>query len=292
MSGDGGAETRASGDGANPRSSVASLLAEARAAGVDRLDAQLLLVRDLACSRTWLLAHDDALLDAAQTATLRTQLARRAAGEPLAYLVGEKEFHGLLLSVDPRVLVPRPDTEVLVDWALELLTGDLRGEARPRVIDLGTGSGAIALAVKHGHAAAQMTATDASPGALEVARGNAARLGLDVAFAAGSWWQAAGAQRFHLALSNPPYIAAGDSHLPALAHEPTLALTPGGNGLGALAAIVQGTAQHLEPRGWLLLEHGFDQAEAVQAMLLERGFTEVETRRDLGGQPRCTGGRL
>lgn len=273
-------------------STVAGLLAEGRAAGVDRLDTQLLLARALACSRSWLLAHDDAVLDTVQTAALRAQLARRAAGEPLAYLVGEKEFHGLLLSVDPRVLVPRPDTEVLVDWALELLAGDLRDVAQPWVIDLGTGSGAIALAVKHGHAAAQMTATDTSPDALEVARGNATRLGLDVVFATGSWWAAAGEQRFHLVLSNPPYIAAGDSHLPALAHEPTLALTPGGDGLGALAEIVHGAAQHLATCGWLLLEHGFDQADAVQSMLFEHGFTEVETRHDLGGQPRCTGGRL
>ena len=265
--------------------SVAQALLEARALGVDRLDALMLLANPLACSLTWLLAHDDADLNETQAHSLRARFARRASGEPLAYLLGEKEFHGLMLQVNPNVLVPRPDTEVLVDWALERLAG----AARPSVVDLGTGSGAIALAVKHAHPAAAVVATDVSAAALGIARANARRLALEVDFIEGSWWQALPQRRFHLVLSNPPYIAAGDKHLAALAHEPSLALTPGGDGLGALRCIVAGAAAHLEPGGWLLLEHGFDQANAVQALLRKHGFGDIETRRDLGGQPRCSG---
>ncbi|MDP3820214.1 MAG: peptide chain release factor N(5)-glutamine methyltransferase [Burkholderiales bacterium] len=264
---------------------VAQALLEARALGVDRLDTLMLLGDTLACSRTWLLAHDDAALSLEQETQLRARLARRATGEPLAYLLGEKEFHGLMLEVDANVLVPRPDTEVLVDWALELLAG----APDRNVGDLGTGSGAIALAVKHAQPVVTMTATDVSPAALGVARANANRLALDVEFIEGSWWQAVPRRRFHLVLSNPPYIAAGDEHLAALGHEPTLALTPGGDGLDALRCIVAGAAAHLEPRGWLLLEHGFDQADAVQALLREHGFADIQTRHDLAGQPRCSG---
>jgi len=266
--------------------SVARALQEARALGVDRLDALMLLGDVLSCPRTWLLAHDDAELSPEQGSRLRACFARRASGEPLAYLLGEKEFHGLMLHVDSNVLVPRPDTEVLVDWALELLAG----MAQPSVVDLGTGSGAIALAVKRAHPAAAVLATDVSSAALEVAKSNARRLALDVEFAEGSWWQAVADCRFQLVLSNPPYIAAGDEHLAALTHEPALALTPGGDGLGALRSIVAGAQAHLEPGGWLLLEHGFDQADAVQALLREHGFAAVQTRRDIAGQPRCSGG--
>lgn len=265
--------------------SVAQALREARALGVDRLDTLMLLADTLACARTWLLAHDDAVLSTEQSARLRALLARRASGEPLAYLLGEKEFHGLMLQVDANVLVPRPDTEVLVDWALELLAG----VPHQNVVDLGTGSGAIALAVKNAKPAATVTATDLSSAALGVAGANARRLALDVEFIEGSWWQAVPQRRFHLVLSNPPYIAAGDEHLATLGYEPALALTPGGDGLDALRCIVVGAAAHLEPGGWLLLEHGFDQAGAVQTLLREHGFAAVQTRRDLAGQPRCSG---
>jgi release factor glutamine methyltransferase len=265
--------------------SVAQALQEARALGVDRLDTLMLLADTLACPRTWLLAHDDATLSADQDTHLRDQLARRAAGEPLAYLLGEKEFHGLILQVDSNVLVPRPDTEVLVDWALELLAG----MPHQTVVDLGTGSGAIALAVKHAQPTATVAATDVSPAALAIAQVNARRLALEVEFIEGSWWQAVPRRRFHLVLSNPPYIAAGDEHLAALVHEPALALTPGGDGLDALRCIVAGAAAHLEPGGWLLLEHGFDQADAVQALLRGHGLAGIQTRRDLAGQPRCSG---
>jgi release factor glutamine methyltransferase len=268
--------------------SVAQALAAARAAGLDRLDAQLIVAWLLQQSRSWVIAHDDAPLDALQAASAEAAFARRAEGEPLAYLLGEKDFHGLRLHVDLNVLVPRPDTELLVDWALELLPK----MKSPRVVDLGTGSGAIALAVKHAHPKAMLLATDLSLAALEVARGNAQRLGLDVAFLRSAWWDGLADQRFDLVLSNPPYIAAGDSHLAALRHEPVLALSPGGDGLDALREIVAGAPSHMAPGAWLLLEHGYDQADAVAELLRVHGFRDIETRRDLGGQPRCTGGHL
>jgi release factor glutamine methyltransferase len=269
---------------------VASALAQAKSAGIDRLDAQLLLGHVLARSRSWLVAHDDAPLGAEQTETLRHLFDRRLAGEPVAYLVGEKEFHGLAFHVDANVLVPRPDTEVLVDWAIELLGTAWPGLPMPAVVDLGTGSGAIAISVKHARPAAAVLATDLSQPALAVARANAGRLGVAVDFRASNWWSALDDRRFELVLSNPPYIAGGDTHLPALRHEPTLALTPGGDGLDAIRAIIAGASTHLAASGWLLLEHGYDQAEAVQSLLRAHGFIHIETRRDLGGQCRCTGG--
>lgn len=266
---------------------VADALALARPLGVARLDAQLLLAHRLAKPRAWLLAHDDDALDPAVVGAFAADLAARAAGTPLAYLVGEREFHGLVLKVTPDVLVPRPETELLVDWALELLAG--RPDAA--VVDLGTGSGAIALAVKHRVPVARVAASDASTAALAVARANAARLRLAVEFVAGSWWQPFGGRRFDLALSNPPYIAGDDPHLAALAAEPRSALTPEGDGLAALRAIASGAIAHLAPRGWLLLEHGFDQAPAVSQLLTDFGLRDVQTRDDLAGLPRCTGGR-
>ena len=271
---------------------VALALAEAKAASVDRLDAQLLLVRALACSRSWLLAHDDATLDVHQAASFRSELLRRADGEPLAYLVGEKEFHGLMLQVNASVLVPRPETETLVDWGLELLNGALANVPCPRVLDLGTGSGAIALALKHARPLAGVVALDISPDALAVARANAQRLGLAIEFHQGHWWDGLSGDRFHLIVSNPPYIEPDDPHLVALRYEPRIALTPGGGGLDALAAIAAGAVDHLEPGGWLLLEHAHDQASAVQALLGRRGFSRSQTRRDLAGRPRCTGAHL
>ena len=269
---------------------VDEAMQQAKAQGVDRLDAQLLLAHVAAQPRSWVIAHGEAVLSETQALAWHDGLARRAGGEPLAYVLGEKEFHGLRLQVNAAVLVPRPDTEVLVDWALALLSGALRHVATPRVIDLGTGSGAIALAVKHERPDASVLATDVSSDALDVARANAQRLRLDVVLQAGSWWAALGGERFDLALSNPPYIAAGDPHLPALRHEPTVALTPGGDGRGALREVIAGAEEHLVPGGWLLLEHGHDQADAVQSLLRDHGFASIETRRDLGGHPRCTGG--
>ena len=270
---------------------VADALRRARALGVERLDAQRLLAHVLARPRSWLAAHPQAVPDATQAAALLAALERRAAGEPLAYVLGTQEFHGLLLQVNADVLVPRPDTEVLVDWALELLAGALAHIANPEVVDLGTGSGAIALAVKHAHPAAAMLATDVSAAALEVARANAAQLGLDVALLPSAWWAELADRHFHLVLANPPYIAGGDPHLAALRHEPLLALTPGGDGLDALRQIIGGAPDQLEPGGWLLLEHGYDQADAVRRLLAQHGLSGVETRFDLGGRERCTGAR-
>jgi len=273
----------------NPRpATVAQALAASIALGVDRLDAQLLLLHALGRAphdRAWLLAHDtDAMPDAAWSA-LAAQLLRRRAGEPVAYLLGEKEFHGLSLQVDPRVLVPRPDTETLVEWALHCL----EGRPAPRVLDLGTGSGAIALALQHARPDAQVDAVDASADALAVAQANAARLGLPVRFAQADWLDGAGTG-YAVIASNPPYIAAGDPHLPALRHEPSSALVSGADGLDDIRRIVQDAPCHFAESGWLLLEHGHDQAAAVRELLAARGFAEVQSRDDLAGIQRCSGG--
>jgi release factor glutamine methyltransferase len=266
----------------------AEAIAEARRRGVTALDAQLLLARILGTTRTGVIAHGERALQAAQRELWREWVERRSSGEPLAYLLGEKEFHGLRLEVTRDVLVPRPETELLVDWALERLHGQPDDAA---VVDLGTGSGAIALAIKHHRPQARVTATDDSLPALAVAAGNAARLGLDIGFLAGSWWQPLAGRRFHLVVANPPYIAGEDEHLAALRHEPHAALTPGGDGLGALRAIVDGAREHLEPGGWLLVEHGFDQQDPVRARMAAAGLTAVDTRTDLAGQPRATAAR-
>lgn len=275
----------------SPSTTIREVVAEARAAGVDRGDAMALLSHLTGRPRTWLVAHDDAALDAGQASRCAEAVARLAAGEPLAYVTGEQAFHGLTLQVDARVLVPRPDTEVLVDWALELLGQRPAGPAPAAVVDLGTGSGAIALAVKLACPTAAVTACDRSVEALAVARANAGRLGLTVEFAEGSWWCAVGDRRFDLALSNPPYIAEGDVHLEALHHEPRQALTAGTDGLDDLRQIIAGAPEHLRPGAWMLLEHGFDQADAVRGLMAASQFSDVSTRHDLGGRPRCTGGR-
>jgi release factor glutamine methyltransferase len=276
-------------DTGNPLpSTVAQALAAAVALGADRLDAQLLLLHALGRAphdRAWLLAHDtDAMPEAAWTA-LAAQLSRRLAGEPVAYLLGEKEFHGLDLHVDARVLVPRPDTETLVEWALLCL----EGQPAPRVLDLGTGSGAIALALQNARPDAQVDAVDASADALAVAEANARRLGLPVRFAQANWLDGA-ASGYMVIASNPPYIAAGDPHLPALRHEPVSALVAGADGLDDIRQIVHSAPSHLSQGGWLLLEHGHDQAAAVRQLLADRGFAEVQSRDDLAGIPRCSGG--
>lgn len=266
---------------------IAEALRQARAAGVERLDAQWLLEHLLGRPRSWLLAHDDEPLPATAAAAWPAMLARRAGGEPLAYVVGEREFCGLKLLVTPAVLVPRPETELIVRWAQERVPGTTAGA----VVDLGTGSGAIALALKAALPQAELWATDTSAAALAIAEGNARRLGLAVQFAAGDWWQAVAGRRFALAVSNPPYIAAGDPHLAALGHEPPLALTPGGDGLGPIRQLIEQAPRHLLPGAWLLLEHGHDQADAVAALFAAHGFGTAQTRRDLAGLPRCTGAR-
>lgn len=267
---------------------VTQALRSADALGLERIDTWGLLTHLMDRPRSWLIAHDAEPLPAAAWARFLDLAQRRARGEPLAYLTGEKGFHRLTLRVTPDVLVPRPETEGLVDWALELL----QGMHAPQVLDLGTGSGAIALAIAQARPDAVVTATDASPAALAIARENAHRLNLRVQFHSGDWWEAVDTQaRHHVIASNPPYIAGGDPHLPALRHEPMHALTPGGDGLGALRVLASGAPRHLRPGGWLLLEHGHDQGAAVRRLLAEAGLVAIETRRDLAGHERCTGGQ-
>jgi release factor glutamine methyltransferase len=286
---------------------LAEAIAAGAALGLDRLDAQLLLLHVIGRGpgeRGWLLAHDDEALDAQSEGRFMALCARRSGGEPLAYIVGHKEFFGLDLSVDSRVLIPRPDTETLVEWALETMgchcgldpqsKGDwIAGQARndtPVVVDLGTGSGAIALAIKKQRPAAIVEAVDASAGALEVAAQNARQLKLDVTFRQASWLDGATAQ-YDLIVSNPPYVAAGDPHLAALRDEPVQALVAGPDGLADIRAIVEQARSRLRPGGWLLLEHGYDQAAAVRELLAAASFVSVTSRRDLAGIERCSGGQ-
>jgi release factor glutamine methyltransferase len=268
-------------------STVSQLLAAAAARGLDRLDAQLLLLHALGRDvhdRAWLLAHDQDVPAPEQRQRFEADGTRRLAGEPVAYLLGHKEFFGLALQVDARVLVPRPDTETLVEWALAQLP------PAGHVIDLGTGSGAIALALAHARPDAAVTAVDRSADALAVARANAERLGLAVQFVQGDWLQGL-AGRYDLVVSNPPYIAEADPHMDALGHEPRGALVAGADGLDDLRTIVGSAGAHLRPGGWLLLEHGHDQAETVCALLRAQGFGEVHSRSDLAGIARCSGGQ-
>ena len=270
---------------------VAHCLGLAASLGLNRLDAQLLLAHHLGKPRTWVIAHHDAMVGNALAATFEVDCRRRADDWPLAYLLGQREFHGLMLQVSPAVLVPRPDTETLVEWAIECCQS-LRGEGI-QVLDLGTGTGAIALSLVKALAGrgAQVIATDVSADALEVARTNALWLSLNLELRLGAWWQAVAQRRFDLVVSNPPYIAEGDDHLSALRHEPLLALASGADGLDALRQIVAGAPQHLKPGAWLLLEHGSDQAQAVQALLAQAGFEAIASRRDLEQRDRCTGGQ-
>ena len=272
---------------------LAQVLVAAAAFGLDRLDAQLLLLHALGrpqSDRAWLLAHDGETIDGGAREGFLQACGRRAAGEPLAYIVGSKEFFGLDLLVDRRVLVPRPDTETLVEWSLELVSGHRGRDVRPRVVDLGTGSGAIALAIKKHCPDAQVEAVDVSEQALAVALANARALGLDVGFRCASWLAGTTA-RYDLIASNPPYVAAADPHLAALAYEPLSALASGPDGLDDLRAIVAQAPLRLQAGGWLLLEHGWDQAAAVRCLLQQAGLANIASRRDLAGIQRCSGGQ-
>lgn len=259
--------------------------------GLERLDAQMLLLLALqrpAHDRAWLLAHDGDALDTDARARLDALGQRRVRGEPMAYLRGDQEFFGLQLQVDERVLVPRPDTETLVTWALEVI--DSCSHAA-HVLDLGTGSGAIALALKSQRPRSHVSASDASHAALTVAQANARRLGLSVDFHAGHWLDAVPQQRFDLLVTNPPYIAEGDPHLAALTYEPRSALTAGPDGLDDIRTLVTAAPGSLHPGGWLLIEHGHDQANAVGALLQAAGFDKIGSRTDLAGIERCSGGQ-
>lgn len=278
-----------------PAVTLAQALLEAQqvgAPGLSRLDAQRLLLHALGragTDRAWLLTHEQDGLPSASLADFHALTTRHAAGEPMAYLLGEQEFFALSLRVDARVLVPRPDTETLVSWALNQLTlPDMPAAAR--VMDLGTGSGAIALALKHARPALTVSAIDASTDALAVAKSNATRLGLDVSFQLSRWLESVQGF-FELIVSNPPYVRDADPHLAALGHEPLQALVAGPDGLADLRSIIESAPRHLIPGGWLLLEHGHDQARAVRELLVSRGFDSVCSERDLAGIERCSGGQ-
>lgn len=238
--------------------------------------------------RAWLITHDDEALPDAVARAFNAFCQRRLNGEPVAYIVGSKPFFGLDLQVDKRVLVPRPDTETLVEWAL---TSHTTQDTASAVLDMGTGSGAIALALKSARPDWQITALDASADALAVAQNNAKRLNLDLNFLKSSWFDALSNSKFDLIVSNPPYIVEGDWHMAALAHEPKQALTSGYDGLDDIRQIITQAPDHLHNGGWLLLEHGYDQAAAVRSLLAQRGFAQVQSRLDLAGIERCSGGQ-
>ena len=260
--------------------------------GLVPVDAQVLLAHVLGVNRAWLAAHATDALPREQADAFFALAKRRREGEPVAYLTGRREFHSLDLEVTPAVLIPRPETETLVECALERLP-----PGRPlAVADLGTGSGAIALAIASERPLARVLAVDASPDALAVASRNAERLGIaNVAFAQGDWYGALppDAGPFDLIAANPPYVASGDEHLDQgdLRFEPPHALVAGGDGLDALRTIVSGAPSHLVPGGWLVVEHGYDQSEAVRALFGQAGFEAIEARRDLAGIPRIVAGR-
>jgi len=267
---------------------IKDLLADPR---LPRLEARMLAERALGRTRAWMIAHDTDALTAVQQEAYEALAARRIAGEPMAYVLGEREFMGHVFAVSPAVLIPRPDTELLVETALAFL----REHPRARVVDLGTGSGAIAVSVALGAPEADVRATDLSADALAVAGANAARLDARVTFHQGSWYQALPADAaFDLILSNPPYIHRDDAHLTEgdLRFEPPGALTDHQDGLSALAELAHGAVARLAPGGAIWLEHGWDQAVAVRALLVQAGLRQVESRRDLGGIERISGGYL
>lgn len=281
-------------------------------------EAALLLRHVLGVSEVWLVVHADDSVDGPHAATFQGLVERRAHGEPIAYLTGTRGFHALELRVTPDVLIPRPETELLVDLALARIPLNAKGSTSDaaqrnpgavsqfapdsvslhpgyRIADLGTGSGAVALAIAWNRPDARVLATDASGVALGIAHDNAERLGLrNVGFAQGNWCEALGRARFDVIVSNPPYVAEGDLHLGEgdLRFEPPLALSSGVDGLDAIRTIVSDARKHLHEHGWLLFEHGFGQGAEVRALLGRHGYTEIFTERDLEGRERVSGGRL
>ncbi|HSU77134.1 MAG TPA: peptide chain release factor N(5)-glutamine methyltransferase [Burkholderiales bacterium] len=255
--------------------------------GLDAREARILLAAATGFSQAAVLASPQRALSADVAARFAAFAARRRQGEPVAYILGEQEFYGLRLTLTPAVLIPRPETELLVDLALE--------REFMRAADLGTGCGAIALAIKHERPAARVVGVEASAAALEVARRNAVRLALDVDWRHGRWCEplavAGEAERYDLIVANPPYVAEGDPHLAALAYEPAQALVAGADGLAAIRAIAAQAPPHLAPGGWLLLEHGLGQDAAVRELLSSAGLRQVQTWPDLARIPRVSGGR-
>ncbi|MDO8300102.1 peptide chain release factor N(5)-glutamine methyltransferase [Lacisediminimonas sp.] len=274
--------------------SIGQLLATA---GIDPFEARLLLAHALGLTRVQLITKSHEQPGPAQVLAVRELFARRRAGEPVAYLVGYREFHALRLRVTPDVLIPRPETELLVDLASERIDRFVEQGVEPaslRVLDLGTGSGAIAIALAHLHPGLRVTAVDISAAALALARGNATAHGLDIEFIEGSWFEGLAGRRFDLIVSNPPYVRADDPHLGQgdLRFEPVGALTDRFDGLAALRVLCAQGAAHLLAGGCLLMEHGFDQAVAVRGLLLDAGFVDVASWVDLAGIERVSGGRV
>lgn len=271
-----------------PGISVAETL---RSVPLDALETRILTGHALRLTRIQLITQSERLLSNDEAALLTALLRRRLQGEPIAYLIGEREFFGLALQVTPDVLIPRPDTELLVELALERLP------RQGRALDMGTGSGAIAVAIAHARPDVAMTATDVSEGALKIAASNAQRHGAQLTVLRSDWYAAftdVARSSFDLIVANPPYIAAGDAHLSQgdLHFEPVDALTDHADGLSALRIITDGAAAYLKPDGWLLMEHGYDQSEAVRDLLVRRGFADVQSWRDLAGIERVSGGRF
>jgi release factor glutamine methyltransferase len=258
--------------------------------GLEPREARLLLAEATGFSQASVLAHPERELEAEAATRFLDWAARRRAGAPIAYLLGRREFYGLSLAVNPAVLIPRPETELLVELSL----ARIGLQAAARVLDLGTGSGALALAIKQHRPRARVVAVEADLSALQTARRNAARLGLEIELRHGRWFEPVRGERFALIVSNPPYVAEGDPHLAQgdLRFEPKGALVAGADGLDALRATAAGAAAHLEAGGWLLLEHGQGQDAAVRALLAAGRLEDVASWPDLAGIARVTGGRL
>lgn len=273
-------------------STVARLIAES---GLPRIEAEVLLAHALGKARTQLLAHPNHAVSDAHAEAARALFARRRDGEPVAYIVGHREFYSLDLAVTPDVLIPRPETELLVDLALERLVVPAASGAayRPRVLDLATGSGAVAIAIAKHAPQAEVWASDVSGAALSVGRRNAERHGAAVRFVASDWFAGLAGERFDLIASNPPYVAEGDPHLGEgdLRFEPRQALAAGVDGLDAIRRITAQAREHLASGGWLLFEHGHDQAARCRALLGSAGYGAIASFRDLAGIERVTAGR-
>lgn len=279
----------------NPQHSIGSVLFQAQqqlasCSESPRLDAEILLGMALSVSRAHLFARPESPVPEQAGMHFQQLLSRRLNGEPIAHIQGQREFWSLQIKVTPATLIPRPETELLVELALE----HIPDTATFDIADLGTGSGAIALAVASERPQCSIVATDASEAALEIARHNAAQLGLtNIEFQQSDWYQTLGDSRFNLILSNPPYIRSDDPHLTQgdVRFDPRSALVAGVDGLDALRCIIGEASRHLRPGGWLLVEHGYDQGVAVAGIFAAAGFTEIATKNDLEGQPRVSLGR-
>lgn len=272
----------------------------AKSLGIDVFDRQVILLHclgQLNYNKAFLISHDHDIITQQQIDDYKALIHRCQRGEPVAYLTGYKEFYGLEFKVTPATLIPRPDTETLVQWAID--TVDAKKHQTVNILDLGTGSGCIAISLKNALPTSQVWATDISPQALEVAKVNAAAHTVadapNIHFRLGSWFEALepgeNQLKFDLIVSNPPYIAEYDPHLAALQYEPYSALVGGASGLSAYTQILRSAPKHLHPEGWILFEHGYNQGEEIRRLFEEFGFESIQSRNDLAGICRCTGGR-